>query len=456
MAQAQNPTKKYGEDSIACLINLSQYQEVFKQNNFKEAYPYWKWAVDNCPMSSKFIFHNGSAILEYMIANEKDSSKKEAYIQELFDLFYLRIKYYPVDEGYSLGKIGVYTMKYRPLNYKKALEHMEKSIELDGKESSPQVLDIFIQTMDIYIQKEKLPTDVMIDAYDKVTEILDEMIDANELKMEGIMREIYDNQEKLDSGRITIDDYLAAYKSRQNDSAKVEKELVQLRNVGNNMNIRFAKYATCDILMSIYAKKFETNKDLRTLRQIVKFFAKENCTNNDLFIAAVEELYKQTPNAAMAFYMGNINYQKGEYNDALSYLNQALERFEKEEDKIKTYLLMAECYRLVNQYAAARETAYKILKLNPKDGRAYIFVGNLYMATVTTCTTEVPGAVYWAAADKFAKAKAIDPKRAEEAQKLINTATARFPKTETYFNYGLSKGQTYKIDCWIGESTIIR
>ncbi|MDR1459191.1 MAG: tetratricopeptide repeat protein, partial [Bacteroidales bacterium] len=378
------------------------------------------------------------------------------YIQELFDLFELRIKCYPPDEGYVLGRIGVYLMKYRQYEYKKALEYMEKSIELEERESSPQVLDIYFQTAEMYMSREKLTQEVMIDAYDKVTDVLDGMVDEGEVKMEKVMRSIYTLRENLDSGVITQEEYTATYENIVKDSAKAANELTQLRNVSNNMDIRFSKYASCDVLIQIYTKKFETNKDIRTLRQIVKFFTKENCTDNDLFIAAVEEMYKLTPNANIAFYMGSIKYKKESYNEALTYLNQALEMFEKESDKIKTYLLIAECYRQLNQYSVARETVYKILKLNPNDGRVYIFIGDLYMATASSCNTDVAGAAYWAAADKFAKAKAIDPDRAEEAQKRLNTATTRFPQRSSYFNYGLDKGTSYKIDCWIGETTIIR
>jgi tetratricopeptide (TPR) repeat protein len=454
--QAQNLTKKYGEDSLECVKNVSLYREDFKQNNYRKAYLAWKWVVDNCPMSTKYIFTNGPVILDYLIANEKDSTKREGYIDELFNLFELRIKCYPPDEGYVLGRIGVYLMKYRKNEYKKALDQMGKSIELENKESSPQVLDIYFQTAEVYMSREKLTSETMIEAYDKVTEVLDAMIDEGEIKMEKVMRTIYTLRENLDSGIISQDDYTATYENRAKDSAKAANELTQLRNVSNNMDIRFSKYASCDILMQIYTKKFETNKDLRTLRQIVKFFTKENCTDNDLFIAAVEELYKQTPNANMAFYMGRIKCQKGEYHEALNYLNQALDMFEKEADKIKTYLLMAECYRQLNQYSVARETAYKILKLNPNDGRVYIFIGDLYMATASSCATDVAGAAYWAAADKFTKAKAIDPERAEEAQKRLNTAIARFPKIESFFQYGLRKGDSYRVDCWIGETTTIR
>jgi len=454
--QAQTVTKKYGEDSVECITNLSLYREVFKQNNYKEAYPTWKSVLESCPLSSENIFVNGPVILDYFITNEKDSTKKEEYIQELLDLYYTWIKYYPAREGYCMGQIGTTIMKYRRKEYKKALECMEKSIELEGKGASNVVMDVYFQTSEMYMKVEKLGTEVLIEAYDKITEVLDAKTDDCEIKFEKVMQDIYTLNENLENGTISQEDYQATYEDRKVDSAKAANELTQIKNVNNNMNVRFVKYATCDILIPIYTKKFETSKDMRTLQQIVKFFTKENCTDNDLFISAVEELYKLTPNANIAFYMGSIKYKKGEYNEALTYLNQAIEMFEKGSDKIKAYLLIAECYRQLKQYSTARDNAYKILKINPNDGRAYIFVGSLYMATASSCNTEVPGAAYWAAADKFAKAKAIDPQVADEAQKQLNAVSGRFPKTETYFNHGLSKGQSYKIECWINETTTIR
>ena len=460
LTKAQNLSKQFGEDSINCRINLSLYRESFKQNNYAEAYPQWKWVKDSCPMASKYIFTNGPVILDYLIKEEegKDSVKREEYIQELFDLFDLRIKCHPADEGYVLGRIGVYMMKYREPEYKKAREYMEKSIELENTTSSPQVLDLYFRTTEVYMVRDNLDKEILIDAYDKITEVLDVMLDKAEIDLEKVMRQIYNLQEDLDSGRISQEDYEATYTDRAKDSVKAENELRQLRNVSNNMNIRFSKHANCEVLVQIYSKKFEANRqDRRTLMQIIKFFPKaEKCTDNDLFISAVEELYKQTPTAKLAFFMGTAKYSKKEYREAVTYLEQAVEMFEKESDIINAYMLMAECYRQLKQYSTARETAYKVTRLNPNNGNAYLFVGILYMETAASCGTDVPGAAYWAAADKFARAKALDPNIADEAQRQLNAASTRFPATATYFGLGLSKGQSYRIDCWIGETTTIR
>jgi hypothetical protein len=63
---------------------------------------------------------------------------------------------------------------------------------------------------------------------------------------------------------------------------------------------------------------------------------------------------------------------------------------------------------------------------------------------------------YWAAVDKYNKAKAIEPDMADEMNELIRRYSPYFPPAEVLFFYNLEEGDTYEIGCWINEKTIIR
>lgn len=460
--RSQDFTKKFGEDSIACRSNISLYREYYRQKNYIEAYPYWQLVVADCPMSTEYIFAEGPVILEGILNEDKDTVK---FLKELFDLFELRIKCYPQKEGYTLGRMGIYTTKFRgKTEYKKAYEYLEKSIDLSGVESSPQVLDIYFMMAEVYMVADKLPADIIMDAYDKVSEVLEKMQDIAEMNLDSIMHMVYELNEKLEEETIDNEKYLADYEKLRKDSALFANELTQLTNVGNNMDIRFSKHANCEMLLQVYAKKLETNKDERTLRQIMRFLEKvkstnnenANCTDNEVYSTAAEELHKIEPTFKTAYHMGKVYHEKKQYNDALNYYKDASELSKKEADIIKAYIMMADCYVKLNQYSATREIANKILKLNPNKGIAYILIGNAYMSAVSSCNTDIPGAVYWAAADKFLKAKNIDPSVEKEATQLLNFAAARFPTIDEVFGRGYVKGQSYKIECWINETTTIR
>ncbi len=464
-ASAQWTGPKYGEDSVECITNMSLYRESFKQRNYAEAYIPWKKTIQNCPISSKNNFTNGPVILEYLIKNEKDSAQKEAYIQELFDLYQLRIQCYPEDEAYALGQIAVNTMRFRAYEWEKAYETFNKAIDLGGKTTSPQVLDVFFITAERYMINKQLTTEVMIDAYDKITEILDEITDESEIAFDKAMRKIYLLQNKLDSQLISKDEYEVRYEDLAQDSARTGKIFEQYQKVAKNMDIRFSNYAKCKDLIQIYGKKLEQNKDERILRQIIKFFVKENCTDNNIYTSAVEELHKIQPTAKTGLAMATVSYRNGAYQDAINYCKETLPLLEKESDKISTYILLAESYKQIGQYTAARESAYNILKSNPNDARAYVVIGDLYYSSAGACSSlELPAAVYWAAADKYSKAISMTAGKEDDNQKKIysdaqtklNSAARLFPKIETYFQLGLTKGQSYRVGCWISETTSVR
>ena len=464
-ANAQWTGPKYGEDSIACITNMSLYRESYKQGNYNEAYIPWKKTIENCPMSSKNNFTNGPVILESLIKKEKDSVKRAAYIQELFDLYELRIKYYPKDEAYALGQIGVNIMRFRAYDWEKAYEIFNKAIDLGGKTTSPQVLDVFFITAERYMINKQLTSEVMIEAYDKITEVLDDVLDESEIAFDKSMRKIYDLRAKLDSSLISIEEYNVHYEDCEKDSLKTGKTFEQYQKVAKNMDIRFSKHADCENLIQIYGKKLEQNKDERVLRQIIKFFVKENCTDNDIYVNAVEELHKIQPSLRTALAMGTISYKRGAFQDAVNYFKEALPMIEKESDKINTYILLAESYKQLGQFSTARENAYNILKSNPTDARAYVIIGDLYATSSGACSSlELPAAVYWAAADKYNKAMAMTNNKEDENQKKVysdaqnklRNVSKVFPNIETYFQLGLKKGQSYRVECWIGETTTVR
>ena len=236
------------------------------------------------------------------------------------------------------------------------------------------------------------------------------------------------------------------------------------QKVANNIDIVFSKYANCEVLTEIYGKKLEQSKDEKLLRQVIKLFNKKECTNNPTYVTAVKEFHQISPTAQTAYYMGVISQKEGAYTEAMDYFNQALSMYQKQSDTIRTYLKIAEVLFGQKQYSAAREYAHKVLRMNPTNAEAYIFIGNLY--ALSGCSTEIPGAAYWAAADKFSKAMAItaslkdnDNKQKtlyEQAQKSLARYSAYFPKTETYFQRGFQKGQSYRVECWINETTVIR
>lgn len=456
---------KYGEDSVTCVTNFSLYRDAYKKKNYEEAYPYWKSVLETCPKSSKNIFINGPIILDSKIKNAKaDSAKCEQYIDELFDLFKKRMEIYPEDEAYCRGQIGFNTMRYRAKGYENAYEDLRFAVTHGGTATPPQVMNMYFLTAERYMKNKALSSEIVINAYDEITEVLDESVDMSESALDKSMKKIYDLRDSLEQGVYDSLTYSVTYEDLAKDSARAFSRYNSFLKVSKNIDNGFSKYANCEDLVNIFGKKLESANDEKTLRQIIKLFNKKACTENDIYIAAVKELHRLAPTAQTAFYMGVNSYKDQQYQEAINYFNEALSMYTKESDTIQAYIMLGETCLSLKQYSQAREYAYKVIRKNPTNGKAYILIGKAYELSVFS--TDIPGAANWAAADKYAKAMRVtagfkdsDPKQKkvyEDAQRNLSSVSARFPKSETYFQRGFQKGQSYKVEGWINETTTVR
>jgi len=79
----------------------------------------------------------------------------------------------------------------------------------------------------------------------------------------------------------------------------------------------------------------------------------------------------------------------------------------------------------------------------------------MYAASASDCGDNdlTKKVAYWAAVDKYMRAKQVDPEVAEIAQSRISTFSQQFPNSETIFFYDLKEGDTYTVECWINEKT---
>ncbi len=110
-------------------------------------------------------------------------------------------------------------------------------------------------------------------------------------------------------------------------------------------------------------------------------------------------------------------------------------------------------------YQEAREMARKALSLDPTYCKAYMLIGNIYVAAASTFSDDnfIKATVYWVAVDYYNKARAYDD-CAMEAAKSVADYRKVFPNKEDGFmqNPPLKEGDTYKVGGWINETTKVR
>ncbi|MFO7978941.1 MAG: tetratricopeptide repeat protein [Bacteroidales bacterium] len=415
----QDTQSRFGEDSVTCVKNWSLYDEYYRQKNYKMAVEPWRWMFNNCPRASQNIYIHGANLVKFLYSNETDPTKQEALVDTLMMVYDQRIKYFNA-EGRVLGRKAADLYQLRPDAVQEQFDVTERAIELEGQNAQGDVLFINFQSTARLVEAGVLDATVIIEHFDRASDIIDYNLENN------------------------------------------PEDSTYYMSARSNIDMLFEPYASCENLVKIYRPRYDKNpEDVELLEKITDMLNKSQCTDDELFYLASQSLHRIQPTAQSAFLMGRMESASDNYNEAMKYFEQAIELYEDEEEKFNTYLLMASImHQQMNNKPQARVYARRAIDIRPDDGRPYLMIGEMYAASARDCGDNdlTKKVAYWAAVDKFIQARNVDsdPDIKDKASQLINTYSQYFPDVETIFFYGLSEGESYRVECWINETTRVR
>lgn len=416
-----------GEDSIRCITNISLYVPYAKSQNYKDAYEFWKIVYDECPASSRDLYLYGARIIGWKITQEKDAVKQKELLNKLMEVYDKRAKYFGNDprypEAWILGRKGLDYATYAihdPLK-KPAYEWLKQSMEGRNEYTELGVAQYFINLSFMSYQKDPA------------------------------FRDQY------------IQDYMFASKVLEAMAATDTKNGAKIAEVKSNMDVMFAQSgaADCATLQNIYAAKVEENKDnLAWLKEALGLMRKVRCQEIDAYFAASNYAHKIEPTAESAAGLAQQSIKDKDYNAALKYLDEAISMENENEAKADFYFAASQVLNQLNQYSKARQYALAAADLKPNFGQPYILIASMYAKSASSIYPNdrvLQQVVYYAAVDKLEKARQVDPSVAGDANRMIGSYRAHFPKNEDIFMHGdLEKGKQFTIGGWIQERTTIR
>ena len=411
---------KYGdspESREECAQNLSSMAEFCKQKVYEYAYTPWTEVYANCPASSKNIYIYGARILKYKIGVAESDEQKESFVDSLMNLYDNRIKYFG-EESKVLAKKGVDLYSYRKDDAMEAYNITKRSIELSEDKVDESAANLFVSLSAAFYKNGEFEADQMINDYLFAMDALNRKLAVVRMK------------------------------------SKTEKAISRVEKA-------FAESgaADSDALVSIFAPKYEENKeDPELLNKIIKLLKNtEFGTETELYSNASESLFAIEPTADAASNLAVMFKSKGDTEKTLLYFNKAIELEEDPAEKAKFYLQLGSLAMEAKDYPLVRTHAKAALEVKPDYGEAYLLIGNAYAASRDNCKgNKIKGDVYWAAVDKFIKAKSVDPSVADKANELIARYKKYFPNNEDVFFIGLVDGNAYTVKCWINENTTVR
>ena len=462
-ATAQEASEsKYGNDSVACVTNLSIYSEAYKQWEASKFAPEsismemvnaWREVFLNCPRSSQLIYTRGEKIMDYFIrTNPKD---KDAYIDTICMMMDNRAKYFGVDPktGTSqvaniMGRKGLLIYTYNKNRYEEAYNVLKDAVALDASQLQGAYIDAYFKATIDMVNNEKAEKMTIINVYQELSEVLDNNIGAlaeTETQLEAA------KEEAEGAGDA---DAVAGFDKQ---IEKNEKNININKGVKNNLDNLFSPFASCDDLIKVFsAKMAETPDDVTLLKRITTILDKKDCTDSKLFLDAAIRLNELEPSPEASYNLGIKFFKDKKYSDAATFFDQAT-KTDNNDRKYRAYRNLAMCYQNMGSYSRARDVARRAAQVDPTNGEPYLIIAMLYAESAKQFSGEIESkAVFWAAVDKCNKAKSIDPSCAERANSMIRSYSAAFPSMETIFFNDYNEGQSFNVGGWIGETTTIR
>ncbi|OFX84965.1 MAG: hypothetical protein A2W99_16305 [Bacteroidetes bacterium GWF2_33_16] len=410
----------HGEDSIRCLTNLSLYREYVKQGNFAPAIAPWQIVYSECPKVSKYVFIDGVKLVTEAIDKETDAANKALLLDSLMNIYDKRVKYYG-QLGYVLGRKGIDYNKYSvntPENLKIAYDYLKKSLEIERIQSGAQELFTFMQvSKDLFAAKVIEGNQVVAD-YAFISDLIDQNLK----------------------------------KPKSDPNMPKAKE-------GVDQIFETSGAASCTDLVPFYTQKFkDTPEDKEFLKKSTALLSATKCNNADIYYKMLFKLNTLEPNADQAYELASLNREKDNVDEASRFYKQAIDLQEDKVIKARYYIEWGDLTRKAGNYPLARTYALSAIENDPASGVPYMLLGHIYTAASKSCSDDEfeQKSVYWAAVDKFAKAKAVDASLTDQSNQAIEAYKPYFPDNETIFFYGLKEGDSYTIKCWINEVTTVR
>ncbi|MDR2938235.1 MAG: tetratricopeptide repeat protein, partial [Prevotellaceae bacterium] len=381
-ARAQQPNTS-SED---CLKNISLYSDYVKQNNLKEALPFWRNAFCCCPdevrtkypSSNTNLYVNGIRIAKYLVDNATDEALKEKYVDTLLWLHDQRAALSPAQKKAALWRKAVDYAKYRPQEVQQIYDLCREAVQLQQNASESSIIVLYMQQANLLYTESKIKAEEVLNLYGELTKILDTQ------KANG-------------------------------------KDVAQVRENIDELFLR-SGVASCENLVALYAPKFaETPNDAEFLQKLVNVLSANMCTTEKIYFEASEALYKVSPSADAAVKLAGVFKQQGDYAKVKDYYQKAVEMEADNAAKSKLYVELGNTLnRDMSSPKEARDMAKKALELDPKNGYAYFLLGEIYAGEKNCGSNDFEKrTVYWVAVDCYEKAKQVDPSLTETADKYI-------------------------------------
>ena len=202
---------------------------------------------------------------------------------------------------------------------------------------------------------------------------------------------------------------------------------------------------TCDNLTPYFEKNFDKNKDDVAWLYASAVTLSEKCKTSKMFETIALQLDKLNPTSESAYFLAEFYHNTRNQSKALENFDRSMQMAKPGLDKSHKAYTIASILSTSDK-AKAKQMVQVAIENEPKNGKYYIFLANLYANSLNDCGTspEQQAAIFKLAANVVVNAGKIESRLKATSDK---NADDYLKKVDKKF-----KGKSVKINCWINET----
>lgn len=413
-----NSQEIYGTDPEKCKQKLSIMTTYYKQKDYASAAPSWRYLIKNCPQASKNTFIIGSEIMELFVKEATSPEQKAQYVDSLLMNQDLRLTYFPESEpNKQLAKKAIYLLRYRlKKEYKTAFSLLDSAFVKGPEELTAYDLKMYLYCYKLMVKSKVKTCEQMLDTYLAVSDII----------------------------------------------GKREAKGKKIKEKTKNQITEYAEICMdCNLLDSLYGANFDLRKqDTTWLDNGIQLFKRKKCNSSQTFLLLLETRYISRPNANTASTLGKYYLNTQDYTKAGKYFDDAI-TLAVDSSKLAGHHLNKSKYLIAtNKYQSAFYESKKAISQDQSSSAAYLIAGDALAYSASQCKnlTFSGKEMYWLAIDYYNKAVKLSSSEKEKqtARNKIGKFKQFFPEKGDLFLKSLTEGQSYKVACFVNETTKVR
>ena len=406
---------------LDCPSKMTEYQELFKAKKITESFDTWTAVSKNCPKENEAVYTDGIEIIQYKIDNAASAEEKEKLVRDVLKLYDQYNKYFP------------------------------------------------LTTSDFEVNKAMTLVDNKIDAKEEIFTLLDRgfSIASNKVTAANAIYtyfsmycEKFNNGDKSITPNSVLEKYtlvnsllnqLQAAKPDSNESEQ-SKQNSDYKTAQTAINKLIKDLATCENLDAFYTKNYTDNQENEDWITSALLSLSGKCSAKPIFNTLAEKLYAMKVTSQSANFMALANLQQRKFPEAIKFYNESAELQTNPIEKAKIYYTLATGL-LANDLPKSKEYLKKALSSDPKMGKAYLFLAQLYSNSANDCgkTDFEKKAVYYLAIQTAQKAGVAEPRLKPTADKAAKDYEAK-SLTADEISKAKMNGKLVTIGCWINET----